>query len=260
MSEVRGRALHSGADCTVRFFRRDGPVAFRRAGTDIPARAGQVVSTERSTTLGQAGKTVGTVEHLLAALSIRGWWSGLLVEVSAAELPILDGSAAEWLATLDTLGPPPAAPLPFRPAGPVRVAAGGGSAAALPGSGRLSVRIDYPHPLIGVQEWSGTPMEYASLAAARTFGFLADMPELEKRGLARGATTDNCIVYDEQGTLGPAPAADEPVRHKALDALGDLYLLGRPLEADVRIACGSHALHLRLVTELAGTAPEGTSA
>lgn len=254
MNTVRGRALHSGLECEVRFFRSDGPVTFRRAGTDIPALAPHVVSTVRSTVLGSGGTTVGTVEHLLAALSMRGWWEGLLVEVSAGELPILDGSAAEWLTIIDSLGPAPARPEPLTPARAVRVSDGSGVASAEPGPASLRVQVDYPHPLIGRQEWAGTPADYPHLADARTFGFLSEVEDLKRRGLAHGATVDNCIVFDAHSTLGPPPAADEPVRHKALDALGDLHLLGRPLEARVVISHGSHALHAKLLAELAGSA------
>lgn len=250
MTEVTGRTLHSGLDCRVRITRQDGPVTFLHGGVRIPALAEHVVSTLRSTTLGRDGAVVGTVEHVLAALGIRGWWGGLLIEVSRDELPILDGSAAEWLGLIDGLGEPPAPPAPFRPRSAVRVRDGAATAEAVPGAAELDVRVSYEHPLIGCQQWQGTPADYGELAAARTFGFLEEMPELARLGLARGATPDNCIVYGTGSTLGPPPAPDEPVRHKALDAVGDLHLLGRPLQARVSIVRGSHRLHARLLDGL----------
>src|SRR5690606_38526216 len=110
---IEGIGVHSGRGCRVRLERTDGPVRFRRGRALIPARVGAVVGTEGCPVLGAAAARVAMVEHLLAALRVRGFWSGVLIEASSDELPILDGSAAPWLALLDELGPPPPPPEPL---------------------------------------------------------------------------------------------------------------------------------------------------
>lgn len=251
MITLKGPGVHSGISCTVHLHRTSGaPVAFRRGRSLIPALISHVTDTRRATTLSKSGENVRMVEHLLAALHLSGWWRGLLIEVSQPELPVLDGSASEWLAALTELGQPPEPPAALEPAATVSVNAAGGSASVTPGEDRLSCLISFDHPLIGRQEWQGSPAEYRQLADARTFGFAADFERLQADGQARGATRENCVVFTADGTLAPLRGADEPVRHKALDALGDLFLLGQPLRGSVSTACGSHTLHATLVREL----------
>ena len=216
------------------------------------------MDTRRSTSLGAGAVVVRQVEHLLAALHIRGHWSGVVVTVSAGELPILDGSAAPWLEALDELGEPAPPPAPLRPTRPLRVSAHGGVARLEPGPRELRYEIDFAHPAIGRQRWRGSPHDFGELASARTFGLLAELDALRAQGLAAGASLENAIVFGDEGPLRPLRAPDEPVRHKALDALGDLFLLGRPLDARVSFTRGSHALHVALMRELARRPhPEG---
>lgn len=250
MATLSGPGVHSGLTCSVSLHRSDGPVTFLRGSGRVPALAGNVSDTAGATSLKHGGTTVRQVEHLLAALHIRGWWHGLLIETTAEELPILDGSSEPWLGLLDSLGPAPEPPAAFSPSLPLQLQVNGGCARVEPGPARLTVSIDYPHPLIGRQTWSGSAADYGQLADARTFGFERDAADLRARGLALGASTDNCVVFSDTATVNPLRSADEPVRHKALDALGDLLLLGRPLQASVTIACGSHTLHARLVQQL----------
>lgn len=250
MISLSGIGVHSGAASTVRLTRSEGPVSFRRAGQLIPASARSIVSTNRTTVLGAGSARVAMVEHLLAALHIRGWWSGLLIEVTADELPVLDGSALAWLETLDQLGAPPPAPEPLVPGSEITVRTADSSASWAPGPDLLDVSIRFSHPLIGSQRWQGGRAEWVQLAGARTFGFMKDLQALRASGLALGADAGNCLVYTDEGTVQPVRGADEPVRHKALDALGDLFLVGRPLAGVVRVACGSHGLHARLVQEV----------
>ena len=101
---IEGTTLHSGVTSKVRLHRDEGAIRFLQNGTYIPASLSNVVATQRSTTLGCEGAKVALVEHLLAALHVRGWWRDLVIEVSADELPILDGSAAPWLEAVDSLG------------------------------------------------------------------------------------------------------------------------------------------------------------
>jgi UDP-3-O-[3-hydroxymyristoyl] N-acetylglucosamine deacetylase len=257
---LRGHGVHGGRPATVRLHRRDGPVAFRRAGRELAPRAGNVVGTAGCTVLGGDGVRLATVEHLLAALHVRGVWEGLLIEVEGDELPILDGSAAPWDAALAQLGPLPPPPAPAPAQGEAH-GADGAWACLAPGPRELVVTISFDHPAIGRQAWSGRPGAWAELLAARTFGFARDAAALRAAERAAGASEANAIIFGDDAPTVPLRFPDEPVRHKALDALGDLYLLGRPFAGRLEIRRGGHALHHRLVTAIAarGNATEGSS-
>lgn len=247
---IRGSALHSGVASQVRLRPDAGGVRFFLQGESVPARLEQVVDTQRCTVLGRGGVRVALVEHLLAALHIRGWWRGLAIELSAPELPILDGSAKEWLEALDSLGDPPPPPTPLRVARSWKRDYGLSSVRVRPGAQRLCCLVAFDHPAIGVQRWCGGAEDFAALAPARTFGFLSELEPLLARGLAAGASTDNVAVFAERGPLTPLRFVDEPVRHKALDALGDLFLLGRPLAAALELTRGSHEVHRRAMQDM----------
>lgn len=255
-----GITVHSGLQAHVTLTRREGPLAFRRAGTDILARVVNVVSTDRTTVLGTNGARVGMVEHLLAALRLGGFYSGVLIETDSDELPILDGSAGPWCDLLPALGEPPTAPEPLRPAEAVEVRHAESRGRVEPGEESLDCSIDFAHPAIGSQRWRGTPDDYAALSAARTFGLLSEAESLRGRGLGLGAGIDHAIVFADEGPIRPLRFPDEPVRHKALDALGDLALLGRPLAARVIIERGSHTLHNLLMRALLGSTESGDMA
>ncbi len=242
-TSLEGVAIHSGVTSRVTLHREDGPLRFRRGRTIVPATIDNVVGAQRATSLGTDGAQVHLVEHLLAALRVAGFFEGVLVEVSCDELPILDGSAAPWAEPIAALGAPPPPPPPLTVDGALEVELNGGYAAVTPGPESLSYSIDFRHPAIGQQSWAGGPDDYAALLDARTFGFLADWEALKARGLALGASERHAIVFDDDGPLRPLRHPDEPVRHKALDALGDLALLGRPLQARLELRRGSHALH-----------------
>ena len=247
---VEGRALHSGVFCQVRCHVDEGPVRFVRNGTSIEASLDNVTGTERCTTLSSNGESVALVEHLLAALHVRGWWRGLVVEASEIELPILDGSSAPWLPEVDALGPPPAPPAPLKVTEAVGLETRGSRLSVSPGEPALHVEVDYDHPAIGVQSWQGKPENYAELLDARTFGFLRDLENLRRAGLVAHATLENAIVYAEAGPLARLRSADEPVRHKALDLLGDMFLLGRPLHGSLYAVKGSHSSHVAFARRL----------
>ncbi|CAN5850656.1 UDP-3-O-acyl-N-acetylglucosamine deacetylase [soil metagenome] len=247
---VSGRALHSGVFCEVRFHVDEGPVRFVRNGSSVAASLDNVTGTERCTTLSCGGESVALVEHLLAALHVRGWWRDLVIETSAAELPILDGSSAPWLLELDALGPPPASPEPLRIAEVVGLELNGSRLSVSPGEPSLYVEVDYDHPAIGVQSWQGDPERYPEILAARTFGFLRDLEGLRRLGLATHATLENAIVYGVEGPLTPLRSVDEPVKHKALDLLGDMFLLGRPLHGSLCAVKGSHTSHVAFARRL----------
>jgi UDP-3-O-[3-hydroxymyristoyl] N-acetylglucosamine deacetylase len=234
----------------VRLHPAEGGVRFFLEGKTVIARLDHVTDTHRCTVLGAEGVKVALVEHLLAALHIRGWWRGLVIELSAAELPILDGSAQEWLAALDLLGSPPPPPPPLQVARPWRRAYGSSRVSVTPGARRLCCHIAFDHPAIGEQRWCGGPEGFTALAGARTFGFLSELESLRARGLAGAAGLSNVAVFAEEAPLAPLRFADEPVRHKALDALGDFFLLGRPLQAALRISRGSHRVHSQTMRDM----------
>ncbi len=248
-AHVTGTGVHSGERVRVRLHRCDGPLAFHCGGAVVLADVDNVVDTPRCTVLGRDGARVAMVEHLLAALSVAGFWSGVTIEVEGPELPILDGSASAWGEAVAALGPPPPTPDPFDVLAPIRVVHERSTLEASVGESSLEVRVSFPEP-IGLQSWSGRPTSYGDLLAARTFAFRDEIAELHARGLARGAVPGCGVVFSPAGPDTPLHTADEPVRHKALDALGDLALLGRPLGGALTIVRGSHAAHVRFVRHL----------
>lgn len=245
---VRGHGIHGGRPCTTLLHRREGPVAFRRAGVEVRPRIERLAPGRRCTALGDDGVRVATVEHLLAALHIRGVWWGLLIEVDADELPILDGSAAPWDRALRELGAWPPPPRPVEVEAEVRDERGG-RARLEPGRRGLAVEIAFEHRAIGRQSWSGPPEAWPQLLRARTFGFERDRHALRAEGRALGASDASAIVFGDDADDVQLRFPDEPARHKALDALGDLYLLGRPFAGRLRVRRGGHELHQRLVSE-----------
>lgn len=246
VASLTGIGVHGGHRATVRLIRREGPVRLRCGTREIEPTVASVISTRAATVLGADGVRVAMVEHLFAALHVRDVWSGLLIEVEGDELPILDGSAAPWDDALQELGPFPAPPAPFRGTGSVR-REDGAEAALESGSRGVDARIAFGHVAIGEQRWTGGPDAWPDLLPARTFGFAAEVGALRAAGFARGASRENAIVVGDHGPLDPLRFPDEPVRHKALDALGDLYLLGRPFAGRLRVDRAGHDLHERLV-------------
>jgi UDP-3-O-[3-hydroxymyristoyl] N-acetylglucosamine deacetylase len=216
-----------------------------------------VVDTSLATALGRDGIRIGTVEHLLSALA------GLeidnaRIEVDGPEIPIMDGSAAPFVQLLQEAGirdqEEPKALLVVKK--PLTVRDGDKEATLLPGKG-LSVEctIDFRHPLISGQSLSLaiSTVEFArEIACARTFGFLKDVERLKQAGLARGGSLDNAIVVDEFSILNQEGLRfpDEFVRHKILDAIGDLALAGHPVVGHLRVCKSGHALHHALLQQL----------
>ena len=253
---VRGVGVHSGLAVGARLQRvdADAAIAFRRRDVRIEAHARNVVATPSCTVLGVGEARIAVVEHLLAALRFAGFWRGVEIEVDGDELPILDGSAAPWLDAIGALGTPPAAPAPLAPRRSLEIERAGGRATVEPGDAALDVTIDFAHPAIGRQTWSADPNDLrrltAELADARTFGFLDQVEALRAAGRARGASLENAIVFGDAAPLRPLRHDDEPVRHKALDALGDLALVQAPVRAAIRIERGSHELHVALAHAL----------
>lgn len=269
-----GVGLHGGSSVHVRLRPSHRPgIVFRRVDlerrladsgirgrVEIPARLDGVSRVDHATTLSAmtpAGvASVGTVEHLIAALHGAGIDS-CVIEVDGPEAPILDGSSAPWLELLARAGRRalPRSARRLRVTRPKTVGIGEASITAYPADTfRVSCSIDFAHPVIGRQEISldVTPASFErELAPARTFGFLKDVEALRAAGLVRGASLDNAIVLDDSQVIsGPLRFGDEFVRHKALDFVGDLALVGMPLVGHFVARRAGHRLHVEFAREL----------
>jgi len=258
--ERSGVGLHSGAVARLRLEPYEQP-GYWVAWLDEPSLApqrlhpNQVCETQLCTALQLDQRRLATVEHLLAALAGVGISSALLL-VDGPEIPLMDGSAQPWVeaiaeAGLKPLGPrPAAAPL----TGPITLQQGQSFATALPSDClRLGAAIEFPQAAIGRQLFSLelTPEAFVEqIAPARTFGFKQQVEQLLAAGLIKGGALDNALVCDGEGWVNPPLRfADEPVRHKLLDLLGDLALAGLP-QAQVFAFRGSHGLHTALAAAL----------
>ena len=254
---LAGIGLHSGRHVRVILHPAapDHGIVFYRSDVDsfVPAVAEEAGRFDHATTLGQRGRDVATVEHLLSA-AVGAELDNVLVELDGPEVPILDGSALPWLDAFETAGlvAQNALAIPFAPSRVVAVPDSGGRKLEIRPARNLRVTytIDFPNPAVGRQSITLvlTPGSYtAHLAPARTFGFLSEYEALKAHGLARGAREDNCIVVgDDRVENGDLRFADEFVRHKALDLLGDLALVGRPVVGHVVAHKAGHAMHAML--------------
>ena len=262
-----GVGLHSGAPAHLSLYpaRPGVGVVFTRTdlpdAPEIPARRAALSSTRLATTLGRGSAKIGTVEHLLAAVVALGI-DNLRVEVDGPEIPVMDGSAAPFVAMLREAGlfDQRVARRVIRIRKPISVRDGDRVIRVSPSS-RLSVSyfVEYPHAAIGKQRVDRLPIDAMTfdreIARARTFGFLHEVEALRRGGLARGGNLENTVVLDEQRVLNQSGLRfpDEFVRHKVLDLIGDLALLGMPLLAHVDVERGGHALHQQLVERILAT-------
>jgi UDP-3-O-[3-hydroxymyristoyl] N-acetylglucosamine deacetylase len=238
-------------------------IVFRRedlpGSAPIPATVDAVADTMRCTLLaGPDGTRVGTVEHLMAALSAWGI-DNLEIAVDGPEIPAMDGSAKPFFFLMGCAGvvEQDAPRRMLEVLRPVHVRHGDRSATLRPHRGfAIDVAIDFPHPEIGHQqvevEVDATTFPEA-LAGARTFGFADDVESLRAKGLARGGSLANAVVVGSAGVVNPEGLryADEFVRHKALDAVGDLYLAGAIVGRFEGRGSG-HMLHVKLLRRLLG--------
>jgi UDP-3-O-[3-hydroxymyristoyl] N-acetylglucosamine deacetylase len=256
---ISGVGIHSGRPVRLRLHPapEDSGIVFRRidSGVEIPALSTAVSSVELATTLGRDDVTVSTVEHLLAAVRASDV-DNLFVDLNGPEVPILDGSALPFLHLLKAaaLRPQAAARRILAVTAPLEVELGARRIRISPFAGlRLTYLIDFAHPAIGHQEIDlivDRDSFARELAPARTFALQEDIEELHRRGLGLGGDLDNCVVFSAEGPNNALRFPDEPVRHKALDAVGDLSLTGCPLWAHVEIERGGHLLHYALLEAL----------
>ena len=259
---LEGIGLHLGVSCRLTFqpARSRQGIVFRR--TDCPglprirAHVSEVSSSERRTQLGKGSHAVHTVEHVLAAVSGMGI-DDITIDMDGPEPPILDGSAAPFLAALSEAG---LASVEGEPefldlTEPVRIIDGASVYEAYPFDGlELDVTIEFPHPLIGKQSrrFTVTRDTFASeLSRARTFGFVHEVESLRAKGLIKGATLENAVVLDDSDILsGDLRWSDEFVRHKAMDCVGDLALAGARVRARIVAVKPSHRGTVTLVREM----------
>ena len=260
-----GVGLHTGQK--VRLALRPAPVntgiVFRRVDLpvplEIPARAELVGEARLASTLVKGDAKIHTVEHLMSALSGLGV-DNAYIDLDAPEVPIMDGSAAPFALLLQQAGiVEQASPKKFaRIKRRVEVVEGDKWARLEPFDGfRLSFSIEFRHPVIE-RSTQAVTVDFAEtsylkeIARARTFGFMHDVEELRESGLALGGGLDNAVVLDEYRVLNADGLrfADEFIRHKLLDAIGDLYLLGRPLLGAFSAHKSGHALNNRLLRAL----------
>jgi UDP-3-O-[3-hydroxymyristoyl] N-acetylglucosamine deacetylase len=257
---VAGVGIHTGRTVQLKLHPApaDTGLVFRRTdsgGVEIPALASEVSSVELATTLGRDDVTISTVEHLLAAIracDVDNLW----IDLDGPEVPILDGSALPFLHLIEAAGIK-AQGAPRRilaVTAPVEVELGGKHIRVSPYPGlRISYVVDFAHDAIGHQEIDLTVTRESferELAPARTFALQEDVDRLHRKGLGLGGKLENCVIFGAQGPNNTLRFADEPVRHKALDAVGDLALAGGPIWGHVEVERGGHQLHFALVEAL----------
>ncbi len=269
LTRAVGVGLHSGqrVELTLRPAAPDTGIVFRRIDlpepVDIPIRAESVVDTRMASTIGVGGAKVHTVEHLMSACAGLGL-DNLYIDITAEEVPILDGSSASFVFLLQSAGVVlQNAPKKFiRVTRPVEVREGQGQqlkwARLEPYHGyKLRFEIDFAHPAV---DSTGQSVEFdlgagsytRDIARARTFGFTKDVEMMRASGLALGGGLDNAIVMDDYKVLNADGLRydDEFVKHKILDAIGDLYIVGRPLLAAYSAFRSGHAMNNLLLREL----------
>jgi UDP-3-O-[3-hydroxymyristoyl] N-acetylglucosamine deacetylase len=269
LTKAVGVGLHSGqrVELTLRPAPPDTGIVFRRVDlplpVDIVVSAVAVTDTRMASTISNGNAKVFTVEHLMSACAGLGI-DNLYIDITAEEVPILDGSAASFVFLLQSAGIAlQQTPKKFvRVIKPVEVREGEGAstkwARLSPYEGyKLSFEIDFDHPAVDstgqrVEFDIGSNSYTRDIARARTFGFTKDVEMMRANGLAMGGGLDNAIVMDDYKVLNTEGLRynDEFVKHKILDAMGDLYLLGKPLLAAYSAFRSGHALNNKLLREL----------
>ncbi|HKN59663.1 MAG TPA: UDP-3-O-acyl-N-acetylglucosamine deacetylase [Candidatus Acidoferrales bacterium] len=260
-AEIEGVGLHTAVRCHLRLVPAPANtgIVFRRVDLDnfeIEAEVHNVARVSYATSLMRQGVLLSTTEHLLAALYSCGI-DNVYVELDALELPILDGSSKPFIDMLARTGTRRLRRQRkyLRVLKPLEFSDGDRRIGIYPcDEFRVHCFVDYDHPDVGPQDVELTVNRKSfsrELAPARTFGFMKDFAGLRAMGLIRGGSMENAIVLDEEKILnGPLRFADEFGRHKALDLIGDLALVGRPLQARIVAHKAGHALHTQLVTRL----------
>jgi len=235
-------------------------VVFKRvdlpAAPTIEAKPANIVDVHHATTIGKGGVKVRTIEHLMAAFAGMGL-DNVLVELHGEEVPVMDGSAAPFVEIIQKAGlRRQMVPRTYLKVKERLVVEAERRSIQIVPSERLQViyTMRFDHPLLGEQSVAfdiSRDTFIREIAGCRTFGFLKDVEELRRRNLALGGSFDNAVVIGDGGVVnGDLRFRDELVRHKVLDLLGDLYLLGKPVLGTVIAHSAGHLLHTRLVQEI----------
>jgi UDP-3-O-[3-hydroxymyristoyl] N-acetylglucosamine deacetylase len=264
---LTGIGVHSNAPVTIDLHPApaDTGIVFRRTdikgqrNTSIAANWGNVSMTELCTVIGDPAKvSVATIEHLMASFAGLEL-DNVLIDINGPEVPIMDGSSASFVEAIDAIGLRTlSAPRRYlRILKSVRIESGRGFSELRPATGgfRLEVEIDFKEAIIGRQSkmLQLTPQTFRrEISRARTFGFLRDVEHLWKAGFALGSSLDNTVALDDERVLNPEGLrfADEFVRHKTLDAIGDLSLAGAPILGAYRSYCGGHKMNSAVLDAL----------
>ncbi|MBN1637111.1 MAG: UDP-3-O-[3-hydroxymyristoyl] N-acetylglucosamine deacetylase [Deltaproteobacteria bacterium] len=247
---IKGIGLHRGNLIKLTIRPHNKGIIFVRKGLKIPVKPDNIVDTRLNTTLGLRGVSISTIEHLMSALFGLGI-TDCEVEVSGDEIPAMDGSALPFVEHIEQAGiislESELSSIVIESS--LNVRRGDSWIEASPGNFRVSYEIDFPEVAIGRQclEYTGNGYVH-EIAPARTFGRLTDVEKMRAQGLALGGGLHNAVVVDAEKVLNPEGLrfADEFVRHKVLDILGDLWTLGAPLEAEIRAYKANHELHIEL--------------
>ncbi|EPE97686.1 UDP-3-O-acyl-N-acetylglucosamine deacetylase [Rhizobium grahamii] len=264
---LSGIGVHSGADVSITFnpAEADTGVVFNRMHenaevSEYRAVSSQVGNTDLCTVLGfSPARSVATIEHVMAAVYALGL-DNVVIEVDGAEMPIMDGSSMPFIEAIEQVGLVSLGVKRryIRITKPVRIEHGGSWSEFRPYDGmRFEVEIDFDCPLIGRQKWEGdmTAATFKSeLSRARTFGFMRDVERLWASGHALGSSLENSVVISDDNTVinveGLRYAKDEFVRHKTLDAVGDLALAGAPFIGCYRSYRGGHKMNANALKAL----------
>lgn len=257
---IEGTGLHSGDSVTLKIFpARSGtglvflPVKNNKG--KIPVSPFYVVDTRQAVTLGNRDWEIRTVEHLLAGLAAAGITDAFL-EVDAPEIPIMDGSSRPFFEAVMAVGVEPLKDRlePIRLTTPIWVVDGDRYLVALPSdTTRVTYSIDFNHPALRGQTLVmdlDREKFIEEIAAARTFGFYRDLEAMRAQGLARGASADNAVVLTDEGYMNELRFENECLRHKILDLIGDLYLIGRPIQAHIIAHRAGHTLDVALAKQI----------
>jgi UDP-3-O-[3-hydroxymyristoyl] N-acetylglucosamine deacetylase len=246
---IEGTGLHRGNTVHLSINAGKDGILFIRDGMEIPARSDFVVDTRLNTRLGSEGVFISTVEHLMSALYGLGI-TDCEVHVDGDEMPSMDGSALPFFNALSEAGTCVIGEIdPIIVKSRLRVGDDNTYVEIGPGDFSVSYSIDFTEPAIGSQTYVYSGGDYKALIApARTFGRLKDVDAMRTMGLALGGSLENAIVVDNDIILNPEGLRfkDEFVRHKILDLLGDLWLLGRPVTGSIKAARANHRLHVEL--------------
>lgn len=267
---IEGVGLHSGHYTKLELHPAPPGSGLTFVRTDlghlrIPAIQASTTALDYATTVGRDDVSIGTVEHLLSAVVALSV-TDLDIHIDGPEVPIIDGSALPFVHLIDAAGVKSHGEsiAPLRVTRAIEVRDGEKSIRITPAR-KLSIhyKIDFTHRSIGRQafHFDVTAESFTrKIAPARTFGFLKEVEHLRAAGLARGGSIENCIVLADDGVVnGPLRFRDEFVRHKVLDLIGDLALIGRPLLGEITAIKAGHALHSRFVASLLAHAEESAT-